>query len=447
MKPSETGARALCKLSWPIFIELLLQIIVGNADQLMVGLHDPDGVGAIGNANQISNMLILVFAVVCTAATILVSHALGAKDTKAVNQTYAVSLVMNLALGAAVSLLLLFASPLIFTAMGVHAVIFARTCLYMRIIAVGMVFQALYATFSAFFRANQMMKETMAVSVVMNCVNIGGNYLLINGAGPLPALGVAGAAISSDVSRLLGLVLLAALFRRRFGPVLRLSLLRPFPWRRLKDLLAIGVPSAGEQASYNGSQICVQATCNQLATYVVNTRVYVGMFATISYILGSALSQAGQVLVARLMGAGDIPGTEKTVNRILAGALVTAAVLSTAVWAVARPLFSLVTADARVLDLAQAVMAVEIPLELGRAVNMVMSRMLQSCGDIKFPVTICIVSAWVTGVGGGVLFGLVLGWGLMGIWTAMALDECVRAVLFLLRWKSGVWKTKQVLHG
>ena len=61
-------------LSWPIFVELLLQMLVGNADQIMVGWRDPNGVGAIGNANQITNLLLLVFSVVCTAAMILVSQ-------------------------------------------------------------------------------------------------------------------------------------------------------------------------------------------------------------------------------------------------------------------------------------------------------------------------------------------------------------------------------------
>ena len=41
----------ILSLSWPIFVELLLQMLVGNADQIMVGWRDPNGVGAIGNAN------------------------------------------------------------------------------------------------------------------------------------------------------------------------------------------------------------------------------------------------------------------------------------------------------------------------------------------------------------------------------------------------------------
>ena len=50
----------ILSLSWPIFIELVLQMLVGNADQIMVGWYNHDLVGAIGNANQIVNLLLIV---------------------------------------------------------------------------------------------------------------------------------------------------------------------------------------------------------------------------------------------------------------------------------------------------------------------------------------------------------------------------------------------------
>lgn len=444
MKSSENH---ILKLSWPIFIELLLQMLVGNADQLMVGWRDPNGVGAIGNANQITNLLLLVFSVVCTASMILISQYIGAKDTRRVNQIYAVSLLMNVVFGLAVSALLIFGCGPIFRLMGVHEAIFAKTCLYMRIIGGGMVFQAVYLTFTAFFRSSQMMKETMFVSVVMNCLNIGGNYVLINGMGPIPALGVAGAAISSGLSRLVGVAVIAVLFRVKFGPVISLRDLRPFPWEQLKRLLAIGLPTGGESVSYNGSQICIQTVCNRFAAYVVNTRVYANIFANVTYMFASALSQAGQVVVARLMGSGAIEETDRQVKRTLIAAVAVSGLISALLWVCAAPIYRIFTKDPEVLALAGTIMLIEIPLELGRAVNMVMCRALQACGDIRFPITICIIDAWLVGVGGSFLLGVVLGWGLAGLWAAMAADECMRALLFLIRWKSRAWSKKRLLEG
>lgn len=441
----ENRENNILALSWPIFVELLLQMLVGNADQIMVGWHDPSGVGAIGNANQVTNLVLLVFSVICTASMILISQYIGAKDTRRVNRTYTVALVTNICFGVIVSLVLVFGCGGIFRLMGVHEDILDKTCGYMRIIGAGMVFQSVYLTFTAFFRSSQMMKETMLISVLMNCLNIGGNAILINGLGPVPALGVLGAAISSDLSRLIGVIAIGVLFRRRFGKAIQFSDLRPFPAEQFKRLLAIGLPTGGESMSYNLSQICIQTVCNRFAQFVVNTRVYANMFANITYLFGSALSQAAQVVAARLMGAGDVPGTEKSVRRALAGSVGVSLTVSVLLYIFARPVYSIFTSDPDILTLAPTIMLIEIPLEVGRAVNMVMCRVLQACGDIKYPITLCVIFAWAVAVGGSWLFGVHFGLGLPGLWMAMACDECIRAVLFLLRWKSGAWRSKPLL--
>ena len=377
------GVGQILALTWPIFIELLLQLMVGNADQMMVGWHDPNGVGAIGNANQITNLLLLVFSVVCTASMILISQYIGAKDTRKVKQIYAVSLAANLVFGLVVSLFLLIFSPWVFRLMGVQAVMFDQACLYMRIIGLGMVFQAVYLTFTAFFRSSQMMKETMVVSVVMNCLNIGGNALLINGvpAVGLPALGVAGAAISSGISRVMGVVIIGVLFRIRFGPVLRLADLRPFPWEELRRLLRIGIPTGGESVSYNLSQIGVQTVCNVFPAFVVNTRVYATMFANVTYLFGSAMSQACQVVVARLMGGGEIAQTDRQVKTAVLLSTGVSAAVSVALYVLCEPVYRIFTTDPQVLALAKTIMLIEIPLEVGRGINMVMVRALQGCSS------------------------------------------------------------------
>ena len=443
----KSGAGQIITLSAPIFVELLLQLLVGNVDQIMVGWHDPNGVGAIGNANQVTSLLLLVFSVVSTASMIIVSQYIGARDTKRVGQTYAASLAMNLLFGVAVSLVLILGCGPICRLMGVHAAIFDKTCAYMRIVGAGMVFQALYLTFTAFFRAGQLMRQTMAVSVVMNGVNILGNALLIGGAFSLPALGVAGAALSSTISRFVGLVVIAVLFARRFGFAQVWASLRPFPGVQLKKLLRIGLPAGGESVSYNLSQVCIQTICNRFAAYVVNTRVYAMIFANVTYLCACAMSQACQVVTARLMGAGNTAGTERTVRTTLLMSLAVSGAMSVLMYVFCEPVYGLFTKDPQVIALARAVMLADIPLELGRAVNMTMCRVLQSCGDIRFPITLCVIFAWLFGVAGGYLLGVVWGWGLVGLWTAMAADELTRAALFLWRWKRGVWKEKCLLGG
>ena len=440
-----TSNRYVLKLSTPIFIELLLQLLVGNADQVMVGQYSPDSVGAIGNANQIINLLIISFSVVCMASTILISQYIGAGERDKVEKNYSLSIFVNLVFSLFVSLILLFFSPQIYTWMGVPESLMAETCLYTQIIGIGMVLQSLYLTFTAFFRSNALMKQTMLISIVMNLLNIGGNYILINGLWGLPRMGVAGAAISSVVSRLIGLILIIYFFKKCIHVKISWSYLRPFPFGQLKKLLAIGLPSGGESISYNFSQICIQRICNLFENFVINTRVFANMFAMLSYIYGSAIAQASQIVVGYLMGSKRIEDTNRRVMTTLKMAMLIGVAISATLLLLSEPLYGLFTKDSRVVELGRTIMMIELVLELGRAGNMVIIRALQAAGDVNFPIIVGTIELWIVAVGLGYVFSVVLGWGLVGIWIAMAIDECTRAIIFFFRWKSGVWKTKNLV--
>ena len=88
---------------------------------------------------------------------------------------------------------------------------------------------------------------------------------------------------------------------------------------------------------------------------------------------------------------------------------------------------------------------IDVILELGRACNLVYGTALKTSGDAVFTTIIGVIFMFICGVGGTWLFGIHLGWLAVGAYIAMALDECVRGILMLLRWHSGAWKKKGFL--
>lgn len=435
----------IISITWPIFVELVLQMLVGNADQMMVSRYSQTAVGAIGNANQMVNLLILFFNVVSMASTILITQYAGAGKSGKVEEIYALSLFVNLISGIAVSAILMFGSRIIYTWMRVPAVLMEETCRYSSIIGAGMVLQSLYVCFIAFFRSSAMMKVTMFISVVINVVNIGGNFILISGFGPIPAMGAVGAAISSNLSRLTGLIVIILLFHRLIGARISWKALYPFPFHQLRRLMGIGIPGGGESISYNLSQLAIQTICNLFPVFVINTRVFANTFAMISYVFASAISQATQVMVGYLMGARQIGDTHRRVMSTLRLAVLVSFLISVLLYLFSDQMFGLFTDDQEIFRLGRQILAIEIVLEIGRAVNIVLVGALQAAGDIRFPIYLSIVNVWLVAVGAGFLLGVDFGWGLTGLWVAMAADECIRAVVLLIRWKQGKWKTKDLL--
>ncbi len=442
----QTHKMSLFHYTWPIFIELLLQMLVGNVDQMMMSQVSQNAVAAIGNANQIVNVLIITFSVISLAMTILVTQYFGSGNRERVGETYSLALFVNFVFGLGISVALVFFNRPIFAWMHVPAQILDDCAIYITIIGLGMVLQALFMTYVAMFRTQGWMKQTMAVSAVMNVLNIIGNFLLIQGVGPIPPLGIAGVAISSTVSRLIGLGLLIVLFNLRTTIEVHLRSLSPFPWGQLKKLLAIGIPSGGESVSYNLSQMVITKIVNGFGTAVINTRVYANMFAMVSYMYGSAVSQAAQILVGVLIGGRKLEDAHKQVMRTIIYSLIIGVGVSTLLYIFSDSLFGLFTDDPAVLRLGKQVMLIEIFLEAGRAVNMTQVRALQAAGDIQFPILLGIASQWGVAVTLSFVFAVGMNLGVVGVWLAMMIDEVLRAILFLLRWYSGKWKTRNLIE-
>ena len=102
------------------------------------------------------------------------------------------------------------------------------------------------------------------------------------------------------------------------------------------------------------------------------------------------------------------------------------------------------TDNAAVITLGANIIIFNIILEFGRTTNLVIIANLRGAGDVYFPTACAIFSNWLISVFGAFLLAVVCGFGIYGLWAALAADECIRGVLMIIRWKSGKWRTKGI---
>ncbi len=431
---------SIIQLTWPIFIEILLQMMVGNVDQFMLSHYSQQSVAAVGNANQIINIVIIAMSVVSMAATILIAQYRGAGDWEKTAEVCTVSLAANTCLGIGISILLYTCDDWFLHLLGVPAEIWEDAALFLRNIGALIFIQAMYISFISFFRGYSLVKITMLCSVVINILNIAGNCVLIHGWGPIPSLGVLGVTLSTNLSKLLGLALIIALFRRYISLPLSRKYLTPFPKKTLYRILYLGLPSGGESLSYQISQLVIMKFVNVFGIVVITTKVYAYIIAMFCYIYTQALAMATQILVGYLIGAGDYASVNRRVWKTIRMAVLISTAVTVCLYLNSDAVYGIFTDDPEVKALGRHIFLIEIFLEMGRAVNIVMVMALQAAGDIKGPVTIGLLFMWIVAVGGAYILGLGLEWGLIGIWLAMMADECLRALVFIQRWRSGVWR-------
>lgn len=435
----------LFRLSWPIFVETILFMLLGMVDVFVLSQYDDLAASAVNTAGQAVSVLTIVFTVISGACGIILNQYLGAARHKDASRIAALSILLHLIFGLVISLVLLLFSTPILRFIGAKEDILRFSSQYLSIVGGFLFFQALLNAFSVIIRSHGMTKITMIISAGMNILNTGLDVIFVLGLCGVPKMGVAGVAIATVFSRVLGCVILGiALFRRVEKPSI-FRLLRPFPKKDMINIVKIGVPSALETFFYNLSQLVITSiVLNCLTNTELIAKTYIQDITMFFYLFSIAIGQGSQILIGHIVGSGNFDKAYHQGVRSHLSALLIAIPIAVAGLILHDPLIRIFTSDSQVLALGAVIFGINLFLELGRTTNLVLIACLRAAGDVYFPTMCAIFSNWLLSVLGSYLLAVVCGMGIYGLWIALALDECVRGVLMILRWKSGKWRTKSL---
>jgi Na+-driven multidrug efflux pump len=155
---------------------------------------------------------------------------------------------------------------------------------------------------------------------------------------------------------------------------------------------------------------------------------------------GVSIGSAAQLKVGYLVGSGRHAEAKQRVYRYFALASACTVFSMLLLELFHRSILGMFSVDPGILALASTVLLIALVHEPGRNFNTVFIPALKGAGDVRFPVTMGILSMWGIGVTGAWLLGIRLHWGLIGVWIAMATDEWLRGLVMLRRWRSGAWQ-------
>ncbi|WP_284638218.1 MATE family efflux transporter [Paenibacillus silviterrae] len=436
---------ALFAITWPLFIESLLQMSMRMADTIMVSKVSDGAVAAVGVANQLIMFTFLLLQVISAGSAIVISQYLGAGKTGEVRSYAAVALLLNLLLGLLLSAVMLVFSKSLLSLFGLEPDLLLLSQGYLRIVGGVLFLQALNLTISAITQVHGYTRYTMMVSIGMNLLNLTGNYLFIFGPWGFPKLGVTGVAVSAVISQCVALsVYIVILFR-----IVRLNLgIKDFVRSRMDDvrkILSIGIPTGSNQLSYSVSQIVTTYFITSLGAEMLSTRIYTQNVMYIIMVLAIALGRGTQIIIGRLVGAGEKEKAYRQMFRSLQLSLLLslAAVILIAVFR--ETLIGLFTKDTQIIALGAVLLLMGFLLEPGRCLNIVVGESLRAAGDARFIVYTGVSVMWGLCIPLTYLVGIHWGFGLVGIWAVFILDEWLRGVILLYRWKSKAWESKALV--
>lgn len=438
--------REVNRLVGPILIETLLTFLLGGVDTFMLSQYSDAAVAAVGVDNQILQLVFLLFTIINAGTSVLCAQYLGAGREEKFIRVGIVALALNLVIGMVVSIALFLGAQPILTMMGLRPELMAYGRPYMQIVGAMAFAQAVSTTVSTILRSAKMPVPPMLVVGIVNILNIAGNYILIFGKCGMPSLGVEGAAISTSISRGVSMVLLLVILRWRLFTYVPRKLFAHFPTHELRNLLKIGMPSAGENISYNLQQLTLLYFINMMGNDELTARTYIVNVVMFVYLYAICIAQASSIMVGHLVGLGKTRAAF-VVGRFSWRRGGVVSLSFSLLCALCGPFIAgCLTDNAAIISLVCTCFWVDVLLEVGKCVNIWATNTLRATGDILFPFYLGIIVQWGVGVVFGYLLGIVLGLGLVGMWFAFVLDENIRGLLFVRRWNSMKWANKSFVE-
>jgi putative MATE family efflux protein len=437
---NEFQDQSLFSISWPLLIELSLHMGMGIVATLMLGQYSDNAVAGVGVANQLLNIFILVFNVTSIGATVLISQNLGAGKLKRARQLAYSVFGLNFWFGILIAIFVFIFGESLLRLYDIHGAVFDYGHTFVRICALSLFFESLSLALSAVLRSYGYTKESMLVTIFMNLISIGGNIIATTGIFGLPVTGVTGVSWAIFAARAYAVCALLYLLYSRLSIKIVIKDIFNAKKEDIRGLLEIGIPSAGENLSYQLSQVVITSFVVTMGTASLAARVYILNISMLCFLFTVAIAQGTQILVARYIGAKQYDRALKRGIRTLKLSMFASTFASLVIAFGGGSILDIFTEDPTIIMIGLPVLWAIVFVEPGRAMNIVLMNSLKSAGDVRFPVIIGIISMWGVAVTLSYLFGVHFGLGLLGIWIAQGADEWLRGCFALKRWLSKPWE-------
>ena len=437
--------RMIRNLLVPVVLEQILNSIMGTADTMMVSNVGSAALSAVSLVDSINILLIQAFSALAAGGAIVCAQYIGQKNYEKANMSARQVLFIITAISVAVSAVcLIFQKPLLRLIFGaVEADVMHASETYFFYTALSFPFIASYDAAASVFRAQENTKGPMIISMISNIMNIGGNAILIW----VFHLGVAGAAISTLVSRIFCAVAVLYQLRKDRQPIVVRDYLKIRPdWSMIGRILGLGIPSGIENSMFQLGKLAIQSTVSTLGTAAIAAQAMTNILENLNGIAAIGVGVGLMTIVGQCLGAGRKDEAVYYIKKLCLIAEIVIIVSCLTVYALARPVTILGG-----MEKSSAVMCIHmitwitIVKPLVWTMAFVPGYGLRAAGDVKFSMITSCCTMWVCRFCLCAFLIRVLGFGPMGVWIGMFADWTVRGIIFTWRFHSRRWLEHKVI--
>jgi len=430
----------LRKLILPLVVEQILSMLVGMVDTVMVSHAGEAAISGVALVDMINYLFLTIFSAIATGGAVIVSQYLGDRQNDqarlAASQLYTISALISGVIGAICLLCHRQILQLLYGS--VEAEVMAASVTYFAITALSFPFLGLYNAAAALFRSMKKTNVTMYVSLLMNAINVVGNFIGIF----ILRAGVAGVAVPTLIARAAAAIAMTVLALNAENPV-SIRLREVWAWHgdMIRRILKIAVPNGIENGLFALGKVLVVSIVSLFGTVQIAANGIANSIDMISIVVVNAMNLAIVTVVGQCVGAREYGQAEYYTGKMMKISYLATTVLGVMVCLclpLIRFFYSVSDETWRctciLVILHNALAAALHPTSFN------LSNTLRAAGDVTYTMYAGIASMIVFRLGSAVLFAVVLNLGVIGVWIAMGMDWLARSVAFWLRYRRGKWK-------
>ena len=413
-------------IALPAMGENFLQMLMGMVDSYLVahlGLIAISGVSVAGNIITIYQA---IFIALGAAISSVISKSLGQKDQSRlayhVTEALKITLLLSLFLGA----LSIFAGQEMIGLLGTEEAVAESGGLYLALVGGTIVLLGLMTSLGALIRATHNPRLPLYVSLLSNALNILFSSLAIF----VLDMGITGVAWGTILSRLIGVVILWS--------QLKLPYTRP-SFGLDKDLLTLALPAAGERLMMRAGDVVIIALVVSFGTEAVAGNAIGEVLTQFNYMPAVGVATAIVMQVARAVGEDDWARVDNLSKQTFWLSLFLMLPLTLSIYTLGTPLSHLYTSDPVAIEASVMVTLFSLlgtPMTTG---TVIYTAIWQGLGNARLPFYATSIGMWCIRIGTGYLMGIILGWGLPGIWAGTLLDNGFRWIFLRYRYKQYIY--------
>jgi len=438
------STKEVLNLAYPLMISFLSFSIMGVVDMLILGYVGTPQQGGAGLGMTLFWMVVCLFTGTISAISTFVSQGNGAGKYDELSKWVLASLAMVLPMSLMAWLIVPFIPHLV-ALMNTTESVQEHVVPYMEIRIIGATFIMINFTISGFLRGLADTKTPMVVTVIANIVNLLMDVVLVFGLGPIPEMGVSGAAIASVIGTASASVLYLSIYFSKKNNMLYNT--RKLYWvglKTIKDFLKVGAPLGGAWfiESLSWTLMTIYVASIDSAGLAAHTIVF--QIIHVSFMPTAALSVAASTLIGQYLGAERVDLAKQSARRSIITGLVMMGITGI-IFAFAREdIVGIFSSDPEVVKLAALLLVIAAGFQLFDALGITSSGVLRGAGDTKFPMFAQIGAAWFVFIPLIFILGQYFEMGVLGAWLASLVFIVILGTVLFIRVKSGHWTRMRV---